>query len=60
MPTVTIAMAVVEAAGRMREAVQQTLRAAVAGMGQRGGRDEREGYGERQASAHAGSPFVGR
>ena len=47
---------VVEPAERMREAVHKTVRVADAGMRQGGGRDEREGGGERadQTMVHGG------
>src|SRR5262249_51573326 len=49
---------VLDAAGRMRQPVQKTQRLAVAGMRQRGGRQEGEGGGKREASAHGGFPVA--
>jgi hypothetical protein len=47
---------VVEPAERMREAVHETVPVADPGMSEGGGRNEREGGGDRQASAHGWSP----
>ena len=49
---------VIEPAERVREAVHESVHLADAGMRQGGGRHEREGGGDGQASAHGWSPLA--